>query len=397
MFVVSRALLIRIYVLVILASIINWGFMFAVLGRIRAISNPIYRVCGTVLKTRRQFLSTMDKKSSILNWVDPKDKSGEFKRQTSVFRNWIENKPDAEFPAEKDRYHIYVSYACPWAHRTLIVRKLKGLEDIVGFTSVHWHMGSQGWRFATSDEKVAGENVTPDPLHLDFSHLRNIYFDQNPDYEGRFTVPTLYDKKQNRIVSNESSEIIRMFYTAFDDLVDEEYKKVDLFPKNLQQDIEEMNDWVYNDVNNGVYKSGFATTEEAYTKAVTTLFTSLDRLESHLSTSSTPYLLSSPHPTEADVRLYTTIVRFDPVYVQHFKTNLRDIRSGYPYLHKWLRHLYWEIPAFGETTQFEHIKKHYTKSHGQINPHAITPVGPVPDILGLDEEVPAVKFALGKK
>ena len=201
----------------------------------------------------------MDKKPDILNWVDPKDKSGEFKRQQSVFRSFSENKPGAEFPAEKDRYHRYVSYACPWAHRTLIVRNLKGLQDIISFTSVHWHMAEKGWRFATSDEKLPGENTHPDPLHKEYTHLRDIYFEQNPDYEGRFTVPTLYDKKQKRIVSNESSEIIRMLYTEFDDLIADEYKKVDLFPKNLQKDIEEMNEWVYNDINNGVYKSGFAT------------------------------------------------------------------------------------------------------------------------------------------
>ncbi|KAL1597749.1 S-glutathionyl-(chloro)hydroquinone reductase [Paraconiothyrium brasiliense] len=334
-----------------------------------------------------------EQKGSITDWVKPGDKSGEFKRQTSVFRNWIENKPDAEFPPEKGRYHLYVSYACPWAHRTMIVRKLKGLEDFVGITSVHWHMGEKGWRFAEKGEKVAGDLTTPDPIHKDFTHIRDIYFEQDPDYSGRFTVPTLYDKKANKIVSNESSEIIRMFYTAFDDHLEEKYKSVDLFPAKLQKEIEEMNDWVYNDINNGVYKSGFATTEEAYTKAVTTLFTSLDRVEESLSTSSTPYLLSSPTITEADVRLYTTIVRFDPVYVQHFKCNIRDIRSGYPHLHKWLRNLYWDHPAFGETTQFEHIKKHYTKSHSQINQFAITPVGPLPDILGKDEEVPAVKAA----
>ncbi|KAL5114803.1 S-glutathionyl-(chloro)hydroquinone reductase [Pleosporales sp. CAS-2024a] len=335
----------------------------------------------------------MDKKAekSILNWAS---KEGDFKRQESVFRNWIENKANAEFPAEKDRYHLYVSYACPWAHRALIVRQLKGLENIISYTSVHWHMGEKGWRFATPDEKLPGE-TTPDPLHPDYTHLRDIYFEQNPQYEGRFTVPTLYDKKAKRIVSNESSEIIRMFYTAFDDMIEDKYKKVDLFPEKLRKDIEEMNDWVYNDVNNGVYKSGFATSEDAYTKAVTQLFASLDRLEKCLSQSSTPYLLSSPAITEADVRLYTTMIRFDAVYVQHFKCNIRDIRSGYPLLHKWLRHLYWDVPAFKDTTEFEHIKKHYTKSHGQINPHAITPIGPLPDVLCKDDEVPAVRAALG--
>lgn len=194
-----------------------------------------------------------------LTWVDPNNKTGEFKRPQSAFRSFIENKPGAEFPAEKDRYHLYVSYACPWAHRTLIVRKLKGLQDIITVTSVHWHLAGKGWRFATPDEKLPGENVTPDPLHKDYTHLRDIYFEHNPDYEGRFTVPTLYDKKQKRIVSNESSEIIRMLYTEFDDLIADEYKKVDLFPKDLQKDIDALNDWVYNDINNGVYKCGFAT------------------------------------------------------------------------------------------------------------------------------------------
>ncbi|KAL5441275.1 hypothetical protein PMIN05_004575 [Paraphaeosphaeria minitans] len=333
-------------------------------------------------------------KGSITDWVKPGDKSGEFKRQTSVFRSWIENKPDADFPPEKGRYHLYVSYACPWAHRAMIVRNLKGLEDFVGITSVHWHMGQKGWRFAEKDEEVAGDLTTPDPIHKDFTHIRDIYFEQDANYEGRFTVPTLYDKKTSKIVSNESSEIIRMFYTAFDDQLESKYKSVDLFPTKLQREIEEMNDWVYNDINNGVYKSGFATTEEAYTKAVTTLFSSLNRVEQALSQSSTPFLLSSPTVTEADVRLYTTIVRFDPVYVQHFKCNIRDIRGGYPHLHKWLRNLYWDDSAFGETTQFEHIKKHYTRSHSQINQFAITPVGPLPDILPKDEEVPAVTFAL---
>lgn len=199
-----------------------------------------------------------ENKKSILNWVDPKDKSGEFKRQTSVFRNWISSKEGAEFPAEKDRYHLYVSYACPWAHRALIVRKLKGLEDIIPYTSVHWHLGEKGWRFATKDENEPG--VThPDPVHPEYTHLRDIYFEQDDSYDGRFTVPTLYDVKQRKIVSNESSEIIRMFYHEFDHLLPEKYAKVDLLPSNLKDEIESTNDWTYNDVNNGVYKSGFAT------------------------------------------------------------------------------------------------------------------------------------------
>jgi len=330
------------------------------------------------------------KEDKITNWVDPKDKSGEFKRQVSQFRSQISSEPGAEFPAEKDRYHLYVSYACPWAHRTLIVRKLKGLEEFIPFTSVHWHMGEKGWRFSTSSDNEPGENVTADPLHPDFTHLRDVYFSVEPEYSGRFTVPTLYDKKQKKIVSNESSEIIRMFYTAFDHLLPEQYKKVDLLPENLKQQIDETNEWTYNEINNGVYKSGFATTQEAYEKNVTTLFKSLDRAEEHLAKNANPFYFGDKI-TEIDVRLYTTIIRFDPVYVQHFKCNIRDIRSGYPALHKWLRNLYWNSAAFGETTEFTHIKKHYTKSHPQINPFGITPVGPVPDILPVEEEVVAAR------
>lgn len=249
-----------------------------------------------------------------------------------------------------------------------------------------------GWRFATKGEDVTGENVTPDPLHPDFTHLRQIYFEQNPDYEGRFTVPTLYDKKQKKIVNNESSEIIRMFYHVFDDLLPEKYKNLNLLPKDLEKQIDEVNDWTYNDINNGVYKSGFATTQEAYEKNVTTLFKSLDRAEADLAKQANPFYFGD-RITEADVRLFTTIVRFDQVYVQHFKCNLRDIRSGYPHLHKWVRNLYWNHPAFHDTTEFTHIKNHYTRSHKQINPFSITPLGPHPPILPLAKEVAAVEAA----
>ncbi|KAL4923986.1 glutathione S-transferase family protein [Aspergillus undulatus] len=329
-------------------------------------------------------------KDKITNWVNPNDKSGEFKRQASVFRNWISREQGAEFPPEKGRYHLYVSYACPWAHRTLIVRKLKGLEDLITYTSVHWHLGEKGWRFAAPDESIPGPHTTPDPLHKDYTHLREIYFANDPDYTGRFTVPVLYDKKTSRIVSNESAEIIRMLYYEFDDLIAPEFKKVDLFPSTLRKDIEATNEWTYNDVNNGVYKSGFATTQEAYEKNVTTLFSSLDKIESHLASSKSAYYFGD-NITEADIRLFTTIIRFDPVYVQHFKCNLRDIRSGYPAIHDWLRRLYWDVSAFRETTEFEHIKKHYTKSHSQINPYGITPLGPVPDILPKGEDVAVVR------
>ena len=185
-----------------------------------------------------------------------------------------------------------------------------------------------------------------------------------------------------------------MLYHEFDDLLPEQYKKVDLYPEPHRAAIESTNEWIYNDVNNGVYKSGFATTQEAYEKAVTTLFASLDKIESHLSkqSSTSPFFFGDAI-TEADIRLFTTIIRFDPVYVQHFKCNLRDIRSGFPAIHRWVRGLYWDVPAFRDTTDFEHIKFHYTKSHRQINQFAITPRGPVPDILPKDQEVRAVTAA----
>ncbi|KAI9652302.1 MAG: S-glutathionyl-(chloro)hydroquinone reductase [Alyxoria varia] len=334
-------------------------------------------------------MSSDKSKPSILNWAS---ENGEFKRKPSAFRNWITTEPDAKFSPEKDRYHLYVSYACPWAHRALIVRKLKGLEDIITFTAVHWHMLDMGWRFATPDEKLPGDNVTPDPLHENFTHLRHVYFDSEPDYEGRFTVPTLYDKKLKTIVSNESSEIIRMFYHAFDGMLEDKYKRVELFPKDLQPKIEETNEWTYTDINNGVYKSGFATAQEPYEKAVVTLFKSLDRAEADLRKSGGPYYFGD-RLTEADIRLYTTIIRFDVVYYYHFRCNFHLIRDGYPAMHKWLRHLYWDIPAFHDTTEFTHIKNHYTKSHRQINPQSITPLGPDPPILPKDKEVAAVEAA----
>ncbi|KAL1866589.1 hypothetical protein VTK73DRAFT_4670 [Phialemonium thermophilum] len=332
----------------------------------------------------------------IADWVKPGDTSGEFKRQQSSFRNWVSREKGAQFPAEKGRYHLYVSYACPWATRTLIARKMKGLEDIITMSSVHWLLGQKGWRFPTpEDDDAPGEAVIPDPVpgHEKFTHLRDIYFQSNPDYAGRFTVPVLYDKIQQVIVNNESSEILRMFGTEFDDIIEEKYRTVVLYPKELQQQIDEAHEWQYDKINNGVYKSGFATTQEAYERNVLALFEALDKAEAHLAAQKDGPYWFGRNITEVDIRLYVTIIRFDPVYVQHFKCNIRDIRSGYPALHRWLRNLYWNVPAFKDTTNFLHIKNHYTKSHPQINPKGITPVGPLPDILGLDEEVTAVAAA----
>ncbi|KAK2072503.1 hypothetical protein P8C59_006853 [Phyllachora maydis] len=327
--------------------------------------------------------------NKITDWVKPGDKSGEFKRAQSAFRNWVSREPGARFPAEKGRYHLYVSYACPWATRTLIARKLKGLEDAISFSSVHWHLGDQGWRFATPEDRdAAGHAVVPDPVagHAGYSHLRHVYRASDPAYDGRFTVPVLYDTVQQCIVSNESSDILRMLGSEFDDLVEDRYRRVELYPEALRGAIDAANAWHYDLINNGVYKAGFATTQAAYDKAVTALFGALDRAEKHLAAGAAdgPFWFGI-QLTEVDIRLFVTIVRFDPVYVQHFKCNMRDIRSGYPALHRWLRALYWTVPAFRDTTNFLHIKAHYTKSHTQINPLSITPVGPVPDMLALDD------------
>ncbi|PFH57386.1 hypothetical protein XA68_15133 [Ophiocordyceps unilateralis] len=334
---------------------------------------------------------------SITDWVRPGDASGEYRRQTSAFRDSISGEAGATFPPAKGRYHLYVSYACPWAHRTLIARRLKGLEDIISFSVVHWHLGEGGWRFVRRDETIPGHGVVPDPVdgHEGFTHLRQVYLESDKGFEGRCTVPVLYDKLTRRIVSNESSEILRMFATEFDDLIDVQFRSVVLVPDALRAQIEETNSWTYDLINNGVYKSGFATTAQAYEKHVVALFEALDRAEAQLAASRQhgPYYFGK-ELTEVDIRLFVTLVRFDVVYVQHFKCNLRDIRSGYPALHRWLRNLYWKHEAFGKTTQFQHIKWHYTRSHSQINPHAITPLGPVPDLLPLDEEVPAAKAAV---
>lgn len=271
----------------------------------------------------------------------------------------------------------------------MIVRKLKGLEDIISFDVVDWFLGEKGWRFNTAGHKV--EDATEDSInHVEY--ISELYFKQNPDYPGRFTVPVLYDKKTKTIVSNESSEIIRMLYTEFDDLIEEKYQVIDFYPEKYRKEIDELNEWIYDDINNGVYKSGLAITQEAYDKAVTQLFKSLDRVEEILKAvakknndSSKPLYLIGDELTEADIRLYPTIIRFDVVYVQHFKCNIRDIRHGYPYLHTWLRQLYWDIPAFHDTTNFDNIKLHYTKSHLLYNPTGVTPAGPLPHIFPKDE------------
>ncbi|KAF9942674.1 S-glutathionyl-(chloro)hydroquinone reductase [Mortierella antarctica] len=300
---------------------------------------------------------------AILKWAN--DKTGEFKRQVSTFRESIVDQPGAQFTPEAGRYHLYVSLACPWAHRTLLVRALKGLEDIISVDVVHWHMQENGWPFKDGyEDSLYGSKF-----------IRDIYFKAQPDYSGRFTVPVLWDKKTQTIVNNESSEIIRMLNTAFDKIVPEK-AGVNFYPDHLKADIDATNEWIYDTVNNGVYKSGFATSQEAYDNNVYPLFKSLDRIEDILSKSD--YLVGNTL-TEADLRLWTTIVRFDPVYHGHFKCNIKGIEKDYPNILKWTRRIY-QMPKVAETVNMEHIKNHYYKSHLQINPTAVTPAGNGPNL-----------------
>ena len=297
-------------------------------------------------------------------------KDGAFQRENAQRRNWVtaDGQPgptgEGNFKAEAGRYHLYVSLACPWAHRTLIVRKLKGLESLIDVSVVSWLMLENGWTFDTT------QGSTGDPLDgHQFLHQR--YTTDDPQYTGRVTVPVLWDKKLQRIVSNESAEIIRMFNTAFDELTG---NRLDLYPAALQTRIDQLNEEIYPNVNNGVYRAGFATSQGAYEEAFDGLFAELDVLEQRLCDHR---YLAGEHMTEADVRLFTTIVRFDAVYYSHFKCNLRRI-ADYPNLSNWLREMY-QWPGIAETVDLKHIKGHYYGSHRTINPTGIVPKGPALD------------------
>ncbi|MGI9506720.1 MAG: glutathione S-transferase family protein [Geminicoccaceae bacterium] len=300
-------------------------------------------------------------------WYDTKASEGRFVRSEAQMRNWItaDGSPGPSgrggFKAEAGRYHLYVSLACPWAHRTLIFRKLKGLEAMIDVSVVHWYAADQGWTFET------GAGATGDP-HYQSDFLHQIYTRADAAYSGRVTVPVLFDKQKQTIVSNESSEIIRMFNSAFDGIgaTDGDY-----CPPAEQAAIDEINAEVYDTVNNGVYKAGFATTQEAYEDAVIPLFRTLDKLERRLAGQR---FLVGDRITEADWRLFTTLVRFDPVYVGHFKCNFRRI-ADYPNLFAYTRALY-QWPGVAETVDFHHIKNHYYGSHTTINPTRIVPKGP---------------------
>ena len=312
-------------------------------------------------------MGLLQKGKWVDQWYDTASTGGRFVRNESQFRNWITQDGSAGpsgiggFQAEKDRYHLYVSHACPWAHRTMIFRILKGLEEMISYSVVHWLMLDEGWTFET------GEGVIADPLH-NATRLHQIYTTADPLYSGRVTVPVLWDKKQNTIVSNESAEIIRMFNSAFDGLG---AKTGDYYPENRREDIDAINDLIYNTLNNGVYKAGFATTQNAYEEAVVPLFDTLDWLEQRLSNS---LFLIGENITEADWRLFTTLIRFDAVYVGHFKCNLRRI-ADYPALSVYLKRLL-DVPGVMQTINMAHIKNHYYQSHLSINPHGVVPLGP---------------------
>ncbi|GIC31198.1 hypothetical protein SUT328_14290 [Streptococcus parasuis] len=300
-------------------------------------------------------------------WYDTKSTGGKFVRTVTQFRNWIT--PDGQagptghggFKAESGRYHLYISLACPWASRTLIMRKLKGLEDHISLSIVHPLMLENGWTFAD------GPGVTKDPL-FNSDYLYQIYLKADPNYTGRVTVPVLWDKQTNTIVNNESAEIMRMFNTAFNDITG---NYDDYYPKHLQSEIDAMNDFVYPNINNGVYKAGFSTNQAVYEKEVTKLFAALDKLEEQLENQQ---FLVGNQLTEADIRLFTTLVRFDAVYFGHFKCNTKAL-VDYPNLWDYTKRLY-NHAGIAKTVDFDHIKQHYYSSHKTINPTGIVPVGP---------------------
>jgi putative glutathione S-transferase len=300
----------------------------------------------------------------------PPTEDGRFVRAETQFRNWVT--PDGSpgptgeggFAAEPGRYHLYVSLACPWAHRTLIMRRLKGLEDAIDVSVVHWHMAEHGWEFRD------GRGATRDRLYGS-RYLHEIYTRARPDYTGRVSVPVLWDRERQTIVNNESAEIIRMFNTAFDRVG---ARGPDFYPEPLRGEIDAINDRVFETVNNGVYRAGFATAQDAYEEAVTALFETLDQLEATLARRR--YLVGE-QITEADIRLFTTLARFDPVYVGHFKCNLRRL-VDYPNLWAYARELY-QLPGVADTVDFFHIKQHYYGSHESVNPTGIVPLGPLLD------------------
>lgn len=305
--------------------------------------------------------------------LDEMSESGAFIRTPSTFRNLISRDPESTFPAEAGRYHLYISYACPWASRCLSYLKIKGLDKAISFTSVKpiWERTKDsdehmGWVFPASDTEEPGAEV--DPFNGGKS-IRELYEVASTNYAGKYTVPVLWDKKLKTIVNNESEEIIRMLNTEFNDLA--ENATLDLYPPHLQEKINEVNGWVYNDINNGVYKCGFAKKQGPYIEAVQKLYEALDKCEEILSNQQ---YICGKTLTEADIRLFVTLIRFDEVYAVHFKCNKKLLRE-YPNLFNYTKDIF-QIPGMSSTVNMEHIKKHYYGSHPSINPFGIIPLGP---------------------
>ena len=297
------------------------------------------------------------------NAYESTDDDGEFDRQETSFRNWVGADPDAEFPAEADRYHLYVSHACPWAHRTLTVRALRGLEDAISVDVVDPYRQDDGWEFAPEKD-----GCTPDSIHGS-AYLREVYTAADPEFTGRVTVPVLWDRENETIVNNESREIIRMLDTAFADFG----RDTTLYPEGYREDVDRAIDAIYEPINNGVYRAGFAGTQDAHESAVAELFDALAHWEGVLADQR---YLCGAQLTEADICMFTTLIRFDHVYHTHFKCNVRRIRD-YPNLWNYLKELY-QLPGVAETVNLDHITNHYYRSHTDLNPKGLVAQGPPP-------------------
>ncbi|KAF2397999.1 glutathione S-transferase [Trichodelitschia bisporula] len=324
--------------------------------------NQIKHIASTVLPSRTGAADTIHKAGTNDGWHGAILEEGPFK-------------------PEADRYHLYIGLFCPFAHRVNLVRHLKGLTDIISLDVVKAYPkgddeGWPGWQFPKTVDEY--HDSTTDRL-FGSAFLHEVYFRADKEYKGRYSVPVLWDKKKNTIVNTESGELLRWLPTAFNSILPEEYAKIDLYPPHLRAHIDAVTAWMQPDLNIGVYKTGFAPDQETYDKNVIPVFAALNKLEEIVHAHGGPYLLGN-ELTELDIRLYATLIRFDVAYVQHFKCNLGTIRHDYPNLHNWLKNLYWNVKGFKETTNFRHIKENYTKSHPGINPKAITPMGPFPDI-----------------
>ncbi len=302
-----------------------------------------------------------ESKAAGNTWEKQIGEDGAFNRKPTSFRHSIS--ANGPFEPEKNRYHLYVSYACPWAHRTLIVRRLKGLEDVISVDVVASFLPGTGWSFNSDEPGATGDRVNH------FDDLREVYCAADTNYAGSITVPVLWDKKQKTIVNNESAEIIRLFNSEFNRFA--KNPDLDLYPGELAAQIDELNAWIYRDINNGVYRCGFAQTQRAYDRAFTRLFAALDRVETILGTGR---YLTGQRLSEADIRLFTTLVRFDAVYYTHFKTNLKRV-VDYPSIWRFVCDIY-ALEGVAETLDMDHIKKHYYQSHTHINPFGIVPAGP---------------------